>query len=475
MMQKKYDLISIGAGSAGLAISISMKVMGFRVLLVDKSAEHIGGECLHKGCVPSKALIHVAKTIHQSTLAKKFGKSSDGKVDIHKVKQYINERIDIIRTHENTTYLRKKGIDVDLGEVKFTGKNSIRVNDRSYAGKNIVIATGSSPKIPDIEGLKQISYLTNEHIFKIDKLPEKMLIVGAGATGLEMAQAFSRLGSGVIVVDVANRILPAENEQLTGELKKLLEKEGIKFYLSAHINKFKSRDMAIVKTRSDEFNIQFDAVLIATGRTPNIHHLDIEKAGIHVNSGKIVLNEQMQTSNKHVFVSGDATGKFFYSQAAELESSVIFRNLIFPVKKKINYQDLSWVTFTDPEVATFGLTEHELKKQKQSYDVLFTDFVNEDKAIIDDYQYGKLKIFTKTTLFGKKRILGGTMLAPEAGNMIQELLFAKYNNISFTSFFDKIYPYPVSSRIIKDVAIEDRINTLKNWMKKIIRWLYSIN
>jgi pyruvate/2-oxoglutarate dehydrogenase complex dihydrolipoamide dehydrogenase (E3) component len=233
--------------------------------------------------------------------------------------------------------------------------------------------------------------------------------------------------------------------------------------------------MAIVKTRSNEFNIQFDAVLIATGRTPNIHHLDIEKAGIHVNSGKIVLNEQMQTSNKHVFVSGDATGKFFYSQAAELESSVIFRNLIFPVKKKINYQDLSWVTFTDPEVATFGLTEHELKKQKQSYDVLFTDFVNEDKAIIDDYQYGKLKIFTKTTLFGKKRILGGTMLAPEAGNMIQELLFAKYNNISFTSFFDKIYPYPVSSRIIKDVAIEDRIKTLKNWMKKIIRWLYSIN
>ncbi|MBC3788124.1 dihydrolipoyl dehydrogenase family protein [Spirosoma utsteinense] len=489
-MKSHYDLIAIGAGSAGLGVAIAMKRLGFDVLIVDRTDHRIGGDCLNDGCVPSKALIHVSRLVHSARRVQPFGWKADGKTDLAAVMQYVRERQDVIRTHENATHLRDaEGLDVELGAARFTGRQEIEIAGddgliQRVSAKNIVLCTGSKPQTLQAEGIDRVTVYTNENIFTLNELPERLLIVGAGPIGMEMGQAFQRLGSQVTVVGSEDRIMSKELPEVSGLLQKRLTAEGVAFKLGCRVNAFSDANTAEVEHKDGSTEqIPFDVILVAVGRTFHFDDLNLPAAGIDLNDkGQIKLNDYLQTTNGHVFAAGDAAagspaGTRYFSHAAELHVSTLINNFITPGKvldKKLSYDSFSWVTFTDPEVATFGLTEQDLKERKISYERIDYDFGHDDRAIIEGYEYAKLILFTTPdgiNPFGTK-ILGGTMIAPNAGELSQELILAVEQKLTAGAFFNKIYPYPTASRVNKSVWVDHISDNLPGVAKKAVRWLY---
>lgn len=471
-MQKEntFDIIVIGAGSGGLNIAGFMNRAGFRVLLVDKSGEHIGGDCLNFGCVPSKALIHVARTVYEARRAEAFGVRAEGAVDWKKVREYIKEKQGIIREHENVEWFRQKGMTVVLGKAEFVSRNSVKVDGVEYFGKKIVIATGSRPRILTGQGIEKVRrVLNNENIFDMDELPRKLLVIGAGPIGMEIAQSLRFLGAEVVVSERSNAILGKEDPEISGIVLEEMKKQGIGFRFNSALKEFVSETEAVfTDTEGKEEAISFDAVFIGIGRVLNTEGLALEKAGIEMRDGKIMADEYLRTTNKNVLLCGDVAGGFQFTHAAEMHAGVILNNFFSPFKKQFTSEHISWVTYTTPEVASFGLWEAELKKRGLVYTVLESDFSEDDRAITDDYQYGKSKIFISP----KGKILGGTMAAPNAGELIQELILANSAGLSIKHIFNKTYPYPTATRINKRLASAHFAGKLTEFNKKLLRWLY---
>ncbi|MEO5908715.1 MAG: NAD(P)/FAD-dependent oxidoreductase [Ginsengibacter sp.] len=476
MADTPYDIIIIGAGSGGLSVGLFMSKAGFKVLMVSKSDKDIGGDCLNDGCVPSKALIHVSRIVHEAKVAAHFGLEVSGKVDIKRAVNYIYERQQIIRHHENAHWLKEQGIDVALGEAGFINKNEIEVNNKKYAGKKIVIATGSKPKKLNVSGVENVKYYDNESIFDISELPERLMVVGGGPIGIEIAQAMNRLGSRVTVVQHSNKILEHDDPAVTEILLKQLQKEGIRFIFNADLDHFISTNDGLVKFKDGKTeNIQFDAVFVAIGRELDLQPLQLNNAGIQVNNGKIIADKYLRTTNKNIFICGDVAGDLQFSHAAEFHARILLNNLFSPFNKKLNNDHMSWVTFTDPELATFGLNEKQLVKRNISFKKLEQNFTDDDRAIVDNYQYAKMILYiSKGGLFKKEKILGGTMVAPHAGELIQELILANTSELSVNAIFNKIYPYPVASRINQQIIVKHKEESLTSTIKKLLHTTFKI-
>jgi len=472
----KYDLIVIGAGSAGLSVGFFMQKAGFKILMISRKDEEIGGDCLNDGCIPSKALIHVARTAYAAKTASRFGLTVTGKVDIKKAMNYVYSRQEIIRKHEDAKALRIRGIDVALGVAKFVNKKQVEVAGKIYEAKKIVIATGSLPIKLKIPGTELIKYYDNKSIFHIDELPDRLLIIGGGPIGIEMAQAFTRLGSKVTVVDMLNRILQHDEESVVEVLYKKLQQEGIEFYMEAATESFSSPNEAVIKLKNGaSATVSFDAVFVGIGRKLELDSLELQNAGIAVKDKNIVSNKYLQTTNRNVFVCGDIAGDLMFSHAAEFHARILINNFFSPLKKKLNNDHMSWVTFTDPEIATFGLSEIQLKERDIQYEKLEQDLSGDDRAITDDFQYGRIILYiSKGNLFKKEKILGGTMVAPNAGELIQELILANTSGLSINSIFNKIYPYPVASRVNQHLIVKHKEKALTAGLKKILQIAYKI-
>jgi pyruvate/2-oxoglutarate dehydrogenase complex dihydrolipoamide dehydrogenase (E3) component len=474
-MQGSYDIIVIGAGSAGLSVSLFMGKTGLRTLLIDKAERSLGGDCLNYGCIPSKALIHISKVIHQARVAAEFGLTVSGKPDALKVMEYIRQRQDIVRGHENSAFLKKSGIEVVLGEATFHSTNSIKVNNLIYRGKKIVIATGSRPRIPEVKGIELVKIYTNESVFDIQQLPSKMLVLGGGPIGIEMAQALNRLACEVTVIHKHETILPADPSATTDILLKELQKERIVFYLNSNVTEFTSSTSCKVKQNgNNEIQLSFDAVFVAAGRTMNVENLNPDSAGVQVENGKIKSNDYLRTTNKKIFVCGDIAGKLKFSHEAERHARILINNFFSPLKKKLKDNHKSWVTFSDPQLATFGLGENELQKRNLDFETITLDFNEDDRAVTDNYRYGKLILFAgKKSILGKQKVLGGSMVAPNAGEMIQELLLLMETGLSIDLLFEKIYPYPVSSRVNQLAIVKHKEKVLTPGILKLLRFLYK--
>jgi len=474
MERKEYDIIVIGAGSAGLSVSLGMLELGFKVLLIDKSDEKIGGECLNDGCVPSKALIHVAKTIHEARQSSGYGLEVSGEVDFAAVKGYIKTVQDTIKTHENAAYFRKQGLDVELGTAKFGGEHSIIINGKEIRGKKIVIATGSKPKIISIKGMERVTIHTNESIFDLEKVPKRLAIIGGGPIGTEFAQAFSRLGSKVSVIETGDRILSKEDPEMSSILLERLKEEGIDFYFNSEITEFSDSHSIVFVQNDEKTTLDFDIILMGVGREVNFDGLGVEKAGIEKDGENLKINEYLQTTNKDIYVVGDAADQMNFSHAAEHQATTVIKNFLNPFKSKISYDHFSWVTFTDPEVATFGLTAKKLEEKGKSYERLELDFKEDDRAVIGDYRYGKLILFVDKTMVpgGDRKIYGGSMIAPHAGEIIQELALANSAGIGTKALFDKLHAYPVASRVNKAIILEKVREEIGPKIKKLLRRLY---
>ncbi len=476
MPVKNFDIIIIGAGSGGLSIGLFMAKAGFKVLMISKTDKDIGGDCLNDGCVPSKALIHVSRIVHQAKVATHFGLEVTGRTDIKQAIDYIYQRQEIIREHENAQWLKDQGIDVALGAARFTGKNEVEVSGEKYCAKKIVIATGSKPKKLNVPGVESVKYFDNESIFQIAELPDKLLVIGGGPIGIELAQAMNRLGSKVTVIQHGDRILEHDDNSVTEILLKQLKKEGIKFFFNANIDSFISANEVLIKLKDNEtMNISFDAVFVAVGRELDLKALQLNNAEIQIKDNKIVADKYLRTSNKSVFVCGDVAGDLQFSHAAEFHARILLNNFFSPFNKKLNDDHMSWVTFTDPELATFGLNEKQLNERAIHYKKLVQDFTDDDRAIVDNYQYAKMILYlSKGGLFKKERILGGTMVAPHAGELIQELVLANTSNLSVNSIFNKIYAYPVASRINQQIIVKHKEESLTDTIKRLLQMAFKI-
>ena len=478
-MKKQYDLIVVGAGSGGLGASLAAHTIGLRVLLIEKNTQNVGGDCLNSGCVPSKAIIHLARQFAQGRRAQAFGLQVEGKADLAKVMAYVHQQQEVIRAHENADYLRRQGLDVVIGRAHFLDAGTLAVGDATYTAKRIVLATGSKPRHLDVPGSATAKLYSNETLFyDLKELPDHLLIIGGGPIGCEMAQAFRRLGSEVTIVDRGPRLLSKELPEFSAILEAQFEKDGIKILHEAEVSAFPAPTVAEVKFKDgSKLKVPFDAALVAIGRVVTTTGLDFDKAGIDVKDHKIVINEYLQTTNTRVYTAGDSTGLYYFSHGAEKHVRQLMRNFFVPFfRKKHSYRELSWVTFTEPEVATFGRSAKDLEKDGVAFETIHHSFKDDDRAVTDDYRYGKLVLYLskKKWALGKRTILGGSMIAPGAGELIQELFTAQLAKLNTNVLFNKVYPYPVSSRINQAATNKVRQGDLTPFLKKVLGWLYRL-
>ncbi len=363
---------------------------------------------------------------------------------------------------------------IALGTASFVSKNEVKVNEEVYRGRNIVVATGSSPRHIKIKGAESLPVLTNESVFDLDFIPQHFIFIGAGPVSIELGQAFSRLGSKVSFIVRGESILDKEDPVISGILLQKLLEEGIEFLFNSEVKEIQKGDTVVIKQKQGENKyLPVNAIFMGLGRELNFDSLHLENAGIETKDGRIVLNNKLQTTNKNVFVCGDAADNLKFSHAAELHNMLVINNFISPKKKKLNFDHFPWVTFSDPEIATFGLNEKKLKEKKTSYERLEISFKEADKGITDDFEYGKLLLFVEKKRINKggARILGGSMVAPHAGEITQELVLASVAGLTLSDLMDKIYAYPTAANINKILAREQMVEEIKPWMKKaIVSW-----
>ncbi len=456
-------------------MALALHELDFKILLIDKSNQSIGGECLNSGCVPSKAFIHVSKTIKKAFESKQFGLKIDGQVSLPKVWEYVKRAQDKIRSHENVEFFQNQGLDVVIGTARFAGKNQVEVNGQTYRGKRITIATGSKPRKLKVPGIDLVNFYDNENLWNLPSLPSKILFIGAGPINMELGQAFTRLGSQVTMVEMANRVLIKEAPEISEILFSQSVELGMEFHMNTHISHFLDANSALLENQHKQTKVSFDAVVVGIGREIDHSGLNLETANIEVDEKRrIIIDPYLRTSNRKVYVIGDAAGGPQFSHGAELQATILIKNFLSPFKTKVKYDHFSWVTFTEPEVATFGWSEEQLRQSGKSFEKLVLDFEEDDRAITSDYQYGKLILFITKGLFqfSDTKLLGGSMIAPNAGEMFQELILARSAGLGIKSLFNKIYPYPTGARVNKTIVLNKYSQSIRPWMTKIMKLIY---
>ena len=473
-----HDLIVIGAGSGGLGAAGFGGALGLRVALIDKTARAYGGDCLNFGCVPSKALLHVAAQFAGARQATKFGLQTEGKADFRRVMDYVHHQQSIIREHETPAYLEQEyGLDCLVGEAMLTDRNEVTVNGEKLSAPRIVLATGSKPRHLKTPGVEQVKQYDNESVFgELDQLPERLLIVGGGPNSCEMAQAFQRLGSQVTLLNRGERLLSKDPAEAAAVLEEKLRAEGVSIRHQTEVQRFQDAHTAVlIDDGVPAGELTFTHLIVAIGRAVRTTGLGLELAGVHTKDGKIVVDDYYRTTNPAIYTVGDAYGHEMFSHGAEKHNTDLWTNLLSPIDRKHVLKHFSWVTFTDPEVATFGYTEKQLRERGMRYETVRQSFDHDDRAVAADYRDSILILYLSKPKFGSAKLLGGCMAAPGAGEMIQELLLLNLLNVDYSKLTNKIYAYPVGSRINQKPA-RDRAQgrLLSPLTKRLLRAAYRL-
>jgi pyruvate/2-oxoglutarate dehydrogenase complex dihydrolipoamide dehydrogenase (E3) component len=448
-----YDIVILGGGSAGIVSGVMAGGLGMRVLLIEK--EKMGGECLNTGCVPSKALLHAARVAHTLRTAASVGLRAKAvaRGDTAGVMRHVRAAIDAVREADATeALLQKYGVEIRQGDARFEDEHTLNLAGVRIRMANTILATGSRPALPDIPGLEETGYRTNQTLFDLEAIPETLLVVGGGPVGVEMAQAFQRLGSRVTLVQKAARLLPRDDAELVAALENRLREEGVDLRLNASLASVRQeagRRIAVVTQAGQTDAAPCEEILVAIGRVPNTEGLDLPAAGVAFDSQGVPVDSVLRTSAPSIYACGDLLGRYQFSHMAEYEAKIVVRNIVFPGASRTTFRVAPWATFTDPELAHVGLTEEEAKAKGIAYEVYRQPFAQNDRALTDNEGIGLVKVLAQG-LGG--RILGVHILGPRAGELIQEWVLAMQHGHGIRDIADLIHVYPTLSMASQHAA-----------------------
>lgn len=458
MVGQQYDMVIIGGGVGGLVTASGLAKLDADVCLIEKEEGQLGGDCLYYGCVPSKTLIRTAKLANEMRNADKYGLPSvDPDIDFSNVMDRMWDVIHHIEEHDDPDRFREMGVEVRFGEGHFTSPHTFELNGETIRGTRFLIATGSSPMVPPIEGIDEVDYLTNVSALRMDELPESMIVVGGGPIGLELGQTFDRLGSDVHLIETMECILNKEDEEIACLAHELIEEQGLDISTEVRAEQVRQEsDEIIVEARSDgeEETLRSDALLMATGRKPNIEGLNLEAAGVEYEKQWIPVNRKMETNQSHIFAVGDVTGLYPFTHVAEYQAGIVVGNMITGLipfyNRKANYDVVPWCTYTEPEVARVGKTEDQAKEEfgKEHVRVDRFPFTDQDRALIEGKNDGMIKLVYRKKRFGVE-IAGAHICGPSAGELIHEYALAMQNGLGPKEISGTIHVYPTLSQSVK--------------------------
>lgn len=478
MAKFDYDSIVIGGGAAGLTASGIAANLGSKTLMIE--AHRLGGDCTWSGCVPSKVLLKAGKVAHQIRNASSFGLiNSSPEINFKKVIEHVHQvRGEIYDDADDPKIYEDMGIEVVFGKASFKDRHTLKISledggTRTVTSRYIFIATGARASVPPINGLDEVDYLTNESLFEIDKLPEELLILGGGPIGTEMSQAFTNLGSKVTVIDMADRIMLNDNEELVEILMAELMEQGVSFELNASVKEVckNGQKVEMVIEQGDEEKIVTGTdLLIATGRKANVDSLDLKAAGVRTWSKGIRVNDACQTNISHIYAIGDVTGRYQFTHMSEHMAKVAVTGALLKIPSKIDKKNVPWVTYTTPELGHVGKTEEELEKSGTHFEIYRFPYSKIDRALTENESLGMIKIFANK-LTGK--IYGASVLGAHAGELISEYALAMRNGISLRGIADTIHPYPSWGLGARRAADQWYIKNQSEWSVKLIKGVFG--
>ena len=462
-----YDLAIIGAGSGGLSVAAAAAQFGQKVILFEKGK--MGGDCLNYGCVPSKALIAAAKQAHVFRTSGPYGISAaEPKVDFKKVQAHIRKVIAAIEPNDSAARFEKLGVKVVLSAAKFRDAKTLECMDGIFSAKRFVIATGSRPAVPAIPGLAAVPYFTNETIFENTALPKHLIIIGGGASGMELAQAHRRLGSEVTVIE-AFELLAKDDPELTAIVLESLGRDGVKIFAHSAITKISKTKSGIAVEITGHAKIIGSHLLVATGRTANVEGLNLEAAGIVYTTNGITVDESLRSSRKHIYAIGDVAGGPQFTHVANYHAGLVIRNALFRLPVTNRTDIIPHVTFTDPELAQVGLREAEAQKKfGASIKVVRWPFHDNDRAQAEGKTAGLIK-----AVIGKRgKILGVGIVGANAGEIVQPWVLALTEGLKIRAIAGMVAPYPTLGEINRRVAANYFSGLAsKPWVRRVIRQL----
>ncbi len=467
------DVCVIGAGSAGLTAAFIAAQVGAKTVLVERG--EMGGECLNTGCVPSKALLAAASRAQLIRTAGAFGVAGEPHIDFGRVHAHVHEVIAAIAPHDSVERFEKLGVEVIREEARFVGARQLSAGSARISARRVVIATGSAPKIPDIEGLSEVPYFTNETIFGNAELPEHLVVIGGGPLGIELAQAHRRLGSRVTVL-VTSSAMEKDEPELAAVLLRRLAEEGVAIREKAQVKRIEATDSGIavhVEEAHQHARVEATHLLVATGKRPRLQSLELARAGVEFDDKGISVDARLRTSAKGVYAIGDVVkGGPQFTHIAGYQAGIAMRNALFRWPAKVSYRSLPWVTYTDPELAHAGMTEAEARKaHDDDVSVTCLPFAENDRAQAERETEGLIKIVTRRN----GRVLGASIVGARAGEMIHTWVLAIEQNLELKHVASMIAPYPTLAELNKQVAAESYKQMLSNpWVRRLVRALLRL-
>jgi pyruvate/2-oxoglutarate dehydrogenase complex dihydrolipoamide dehydrogenase (E3) component len=478
----RYDLVVIGAGTAGLVVAAGAAGLGLglKVALIEKHL--MGGDCLNVGCVPSKCVIRSSRVIGEIREAARLGISVDDRVEVDF--SAVMERMRRLRAgisyHDSAERFRKLGIDVFLGEASFHSSSSIIVGDRVLKFKKAVIATGARAVRPSIPGIEEAGYLTNETVFSLTERPQRLAVIGGGPIGSELAQAFSRLGCEVVLFHRGSHILNKEDADAAEIVQNTFLREGIRLVLNCQIlrvEKSSEGKTLYFNCNGQEESITVDQILAGAGRAPNVEGLNLEAVGVEYDRRRgVFVNDYLQTTNPKIYAAGDICMNWKFTHAADAAARIAIKNTLFSPfgfgKYKLSDLVMPWVTYTDPEIAHVGMYEEEAQQRGIKANTIKIPFSSVDRAIADGEEEGFVKILHEK---GSDRILGATIVARHAGEMISEVTTAIVGKLGLSKLSSVIHPYPTQAEGIKKAADAYRRTLLTANTKRLLGLLLKFS
>jgi pyruvate/2-oxoglutarate dehydrogenase complex dihydrolipoamide dehydrogenase (E3) component len=469
----KYNLVVIGAGTAGLVTAAGAAGLGAKVALVERHL--LGGDCLNVGCIPSKCIIRSSRISADLREVGRFGLrgSEETKVDFPAVMERMRRLRARISFHDSARRFQELGVDVFLGEGHFSGPETVEVGGRTLRFRKAVIATGTRPADPSIPGLAEAGFLTNETVFSLTERPRRLAVIGGGPIGCELAQAFRRLGCEVTLYHRAAHILNREDRDAAKIIEQSLVHDGIRLILNCQTKRVEKQDgekIIFFECEGKEERVAVDEILVGIGRTPNVENLNLDGVGVKYDQKEgVQVNEHLRTTHPRIYAAGDICLKYKFTHTAEATARIVIQNALFLGGKKLSALIIPWCTYTDPEIAHVGMYERDAKEKGIEVETFVRPLTDVDRAIADGEEEGFVKIHVRK---GTDKILGATIVARHAGEMISELTLAIVGNVGLQTLSNVIHCYPTQVEAIKQVADAYNRTRLTPFIKGLFdRWL----